>query len=156
MLYQRTTIDYRNGILALPAPPGPVDASAQLDGPSLRLAAERALDAVLEDSFPASDPPSWNPGSARPAPAAHRTNDGRTADTAADLREAGVARYGVIDVSRPASAERTVVQSLVSVAAAGGISLLVPFAVVLVGSPVAISARGVIETFAWLFNLLSG
>jgi hypothetical protein len=31
-------------------------------------AAERALDDVLADSFPASDPPSWNPGVARPDP----------------------------------------------------------------------------------------
>lgn len=29
-----------------------------------RLAAERAIDDVLADSFPASDPPSWNPGGA--------------------------------------------------------------------------------------------
>ena len=33
-----------------------------------RLAAERAIDDVLKDSFPASDPPSWNPGVARPDP----------------------------------------------------------------------------------------
>ena len=30
-----------------------------------RLAAERAIDDVLADSFPASDPPSWNPGITR-------------------------------------------------------------------------------------------
>ena len=30
-----------------------------------RLAAERALDAVLADSFPASDPPSWTLGVSR-------------------------------------------------------------------------------------------
>lgn len=33
-----------------------------------RLAAERALDAVLADSFPASDPPSWTLGVSRSAP----------------------------------------------------------------------------------------
>ena len=33
-----------------------------------RLAAERALDAVLADSFPASDPPSWTLGVSRSTP----------------------------------------------------------------------------------------
>src|SRR5688572_30246403 len=33
------------------------------------LAAERALDAVLDDSFPASDPPSWTTGIAEARPA---------------------------------------------------------------------------------------
>ena len=31
--------------------------------------ATRSVDTTLEDSFPASDPPSWMPGMARPAPA---------------------------------------------------------------------------------------
>jgi hypothetical protein len=34
-----------------------------------RLAADRAVDSVLADSFPASDPPSWTLGIAPPRPA---------------------------------------------------------------------------------------
>ena len=35
---------------------------AEAEAQQQRLAAERALDAVLADSFPASDPPSWTLG----------------------------------------------------------------------------------------------
>ena len=67
MLYTRNTIEYRDSTLAAIVP-----AAVGIDGRvddfrdrRDRLAAERAIDDVLADSFPASDPPSWNPGITR-------------------------------------------------------------------------------------------
>jgi hypothetical protein len=54
---------------------------------SRRLEAERALDAVLADSFPASDPPSWTLGVTGSHSAA-REKDG------INLDQAGAARPG--------------------------------------------------------------
>jgi hypothetical protein len=64
VLYTRNSIEYRGSTLAAIVP-----AALEIDGRvedvsdrRARLAAERAIDDVLADSFPASDPPSWNPG----------------------------------------------------------------------------------------------
>ena len=46
-------------------------------------------------------------------------------------------------------------QTLVSIAGAGGIALLVPFAILLVGLPVALIVRGLIEIVLWLFPALA-
>ena len=66
MLHTRTSIESRGAAAAATLPltrdVGQEDVTRQ------RLAAERAVDDVLADSFPASDPPSWNPGIARPRP----------------------------------------------------------------------------------------
>ena len=69
MLQLRSAIEDRDGVAAVaPAIAG----AGRIDDEGDRrahLAAEQALDEILADSFPASDPPSWNPGIARPQPA---------------------------------------------------------------------------------------
>jgi hypothetical protein len=67
VLYTRNTIEYRDSTLAALVPAA-VGIESRLDDFTERrdrLAAERAIDDVLADSFPASDPPSWNPGITR-------------------------------------------------------------------------------------------
>ena len=67
MLYTRNTIEHRDGTLAAIVPAAVVidHRVDELRDHRERLAAERAIDDVLADSFPASDPPSWNPGVTR-------------------------------------------------------------------------------------------
>jgi hypothetical protein len=50
-------------------------AELESDAREQRLAAERALDSVLADSFPASDPPSWTLGITRPQPERQARSD---------------------------------------------------------------------------------
>ena len=135
-----------------------------LDAPSSRLLptdervavrrerpSESAIDDALAGSFPASDPPAWNPGMARPVPvdtSQKRANDIRTS---AARDETATGGPGVIDVSRPYGSGRTLLQALISLAGAAGIALLVPFAILLVGLPIALAVRGLLEVFAWLF-----
>ena len=69
MLHSRTSIDYRGSTAAITLPifmgvdDGVGDFSTRR-----RSLAEHVIDDVLADSFPASDPPSWNPGVARRNP----------------------------------------------------------------------------------------
>jgi hypothetical protein len=83
MLYTNTAIEYRDGTLPV-VPPVAVGRDGRADDSSEqrnRCAAERAIDDVLADSFPASDPPSWNPGISRPEPvvsARHRPPQSET------------------------------------------------------------------------------
>jgi hypothetical protein len=72
MTYTNTASEYRDGTRAA-MPPGTVGLAGAADDVSERrnpLAAERAIDDALADSFPASDPPSWNAGVTRPEPVA--------------------------------------------------------------------------------------
>ena len=115
----------------------------------------KSLWTTLSWRRPASDPPAWNPGIARPSPvdaSRVRANDVRPSapdETAGDIR-------GVIDVSRPYGAERTLLQALTSLVGAAGIALLVPLAILLVGLPIVLAGRGRAEAVAWLFHAISG
>ncbi len=115
---------------------------------------EVAMDDALAASFPASDPPAWNPGIARPIPVA-RSHDGandiqlRTTHDDTALRTSDV-----IDVSPRYGFERTALQAFSSLAGAAGIALLVPVVILLVGLPIALTVRGLLEVLAWLFPAL--
>jgi hypothetical protein len=148
MLHTRTAIEYHDGVAAVvPAIVGVDRIVDEAGNRQARLAAERALDEVLADSFPASDPPSWNPGIVRPRPADHLTRGTALAKNAEKtLRMADV-------VSRPAHADRTFLHALVSLFEAAGLSLLMGVAILLIGLPIALVVRGLLETIIWLFGV---
>ena len=148
MLHTRTEIEYRAGTASAILPIAGVDKRADESRERRsRLAAEQAVDQVLADSFPASDPPSWTPGIVRPDPSVRepldhaQTFDARTAVGAIDI----------IDVSRP-HAERTFLQTLISWAGAAVIALIVPVVILLIGVPFALAIRGFLEVIAWAFR----
>lgn len=103
----------------------------------------QAIDDVLAGTFPASDPPSWSPGMARPAPDIAR----RAADT-------GTAQSDVTDVSRSTHSQRTFAQAGASLIGAAGLALLLPVAILAVGTPVALGARALIEAAEWLLAII--
>jgi hypothetical protein len=153
MLYTNTPIESRDGALSAIVPVG-IGLHGRADNFSERrnhLDAERAIDEVLAASFPASDPPSWNPGVSRPQPVASMRHRARQSEP----MDARAARAGVIDVSRPTPRERTFVDGLVSLAGAAGIALLVPFAILLIGVPVTLTVRGLLEVSGWLLGIVA-
>jgi hypothetical protein len=158
-LYTRAAIEQRGSgsdFLLPSIAEGEVRVARSVDQEA-RYAAELALDQVLADSFPASDPPSWTLGVARPTSFSHTGSAESTDETAienSDRRPATITS-DVIDVSLP-RAGRTFIQALVSLAGAAGIALLVPFAILLIGLPVALLVRGVAEAVGWLLARIAG
>jgi hypothetical protein len=148
-----TSNEYRTGAAAVIVPTiAGVDAFAEDNERRRRLAADRALDQVLTDSFPASDPPSWNTGIVRPSPKAGVEPHAERFDAIAGTAARAVAS-DVLDVSRTSSADRTFLKGLVSVAGATGIALLVPFAILAVGVPIVFATRGVLEAISWIVSV---
>jgi hypothetical protein len=65
------------------------------------LAAEHAVDEILAESFPASDPPSWNSGTAHLNPVGRELDLGGPTEVATESRHTAVSGDGVIgDLSR--------------------------------------------------------
>jgi hypothetical protein len=127
-----------------------LQADVEAEARTRRLAAERAVDSVLADSFPASDPPSWTLGITRPQPERQGTRD---EIPMLEDRRAGLVRETVIDVSRP-TYRRTFLKGVLALAGAAGIALLVPFVILLIGLPIALAVRGVVEAASWLLALI--
>ena len=155
MLHRRSATEYRASAAAALLP-AIVTGEPFAEEPSVRrsrFAAEQALDAVLADSFPASDPPSWNPGFARPSPAVGAESRAARSKSTADS-DAGTGASEIVHTSRASRANRTFLQGVVSFAGAAGIALLVPFAILLIGLPVALLMRGLLEAIGLLFGVV--
>jgi hypothetical protein len=109
------------------------------------------IDDVLAGTFPASDPPAWTPGMARPAPeAGTRSADGT------GQKEAYEVRADVIDVSRPTRSQRTFANGIVSLIGASGLAVLVPLAIIVVWTLAALALHGLLEAGEWLLAMING
>jgi hypothetical protein len=154
VLYTRTAIERRGNGSLLPSIVGS-DVRPTSGDEQARYAAERALDQILADSFPASDPPSWTLGVARPEPVRRAASvDARAGHGANGDRRP--ARIDILDVSLPRHTGRPFLRALASLVGAAGIALVVPFVILLVGLPIALVIRGFAEAIGWLLARLVG
>ena len=156
MLYTRTTMGLRGDASNSPVEPFASDLRLVTSTEQrARYAAERALDQVLADSFPASDPPSWTMGVAQPS---GFTESAESADVTAMEKPDGVAinvKGHVIDVSLPRR-KRTFLQVLSSLAGAVGMALSVPLVMLLIGLPAVLVIRGIAAAVGWLLARMVG
>jgi hypothetical protein len=108
------------------------------------------IDDVLGHTFPASDPPAWSTGIARPAPRTGAAAYSGGAEDAANGLRAPAPRH-----APPQGApERTFAQAFVSLLGAAGIGLLFPVVILAVGVPLALAGRGVFAAAQWLLALV--
>ena len=153
MLHTRTAIEYRHGVAAVVPTIAGVDRIVdEAVDRQARLEAERALDEVLADSFPASDPPSWNSGIIRPPPAVHLASGSVPARDA----DRSLRMVDVIGVSGRTPGVRSFLHALVTLCGAAGFALLFGVAILLVGLPIVLILRGVLEAIGWLFGITIG
>lgn len=113
------------------SPPEDFIRRQHLRGPNNRHIAERAVDQVLADSFPASDPPSWTLGVARSPLGVPAARTGSLDGTARSTIQERV-NIDVINVSLRGS-NRTFLRGLVSMTGTAGIAVLVPLVILLIG-----------------------
>ena len=118
-------------------PPHPPPAAADVTVRyRTRLRGESEMDDALAASFPASDPPGWNPGMAQP--------DADHGDVESPTEPA----------ARQADHGRQFLDAGVTFGAAAGLALLVPFIILIAGLPVVLLVRGVAEVVGWLVGRL--
>jgi hypothetical protein len=158
MFYSRTAIE-RRGDRANSLLPSIAESDlrrASSSGQRVGYAAEPALDQVLADSFPASDPPSWTPGVARPGSPGHDRSAESRDGSAVESGDRALVELDVADRSLPRNTARTFIQGLTSLTGAAGIALLVPFVILLIGLPVALVVGAVAEAVGWLLAQMAG
>jgi hypothetical protein len=131
--------------------------AGQLEARGAEADGERALDQVLADSFPASDPPPWTLGVARRdsnpdaiAPLSRSVADSARADVAGPRALVN----DVVILGGGSRGPRTSIQRLATLAGAMGVALLVPVAILVVGLPVVLLVRGIVEAITWLMTFV--
>jgi hypothetical protein len=107
-------------------------------------ARERKVDDVLADSFPASDPPPWTLGRAPASPV--DSTDVESADTTRDNAPAWSSLTTVV----VAGGQKTARQWLATVVGGVAAAMMIPLGILLIGIPIAVATRTLIEVAAWV------